>query len=569
MSSLYENSIRSLLIATLTLTISCSANPSESDRIEVRKKVGQLFLLAFSGNNQDVVLPFIKDRGIGGLYLSNENLGRPEEAARLLNSLQAASLTGISKLPLLTAADQEGAWGVMVPYSSTGPGNMALGASHPGNTKKMYSVFSGELSAVGIFCDLSPVADVNSNPLNPIIGTRSFGENADEVAVRVKVAIEGLHQNGVIATAKHFPGHGNTATDSHSGIPQVTRTLEEIESIDLSPFVSAIEAGVDIIMTAHIIYDALDRNNPATLSHKILNNYLREKLGFKGVIITDSFNMHAIQKNYDPSEAAIAAILAGADMIMLAEERYGEDVGDYIKSQTEMLDQVEKAVMEGRIPMERINEAYQRITELKERYKLKDKIPVDPDLAKEIVGHQDNKLVELQCAEAALTVVYDKKGVVPLTEKSEIAVVKLSKEEVEEIIKIAQGIGPNYATAYMDFVKAMMNEGFGVNEYTFDDQAIPEDNVIIAVSENYPLPGKSLDIPEQHKRLSMLRQEYPDAVIINVALRDPYDAYLVEADADAYVTAIGSNVSNIKAIVNLLAGKAEATGELPVTPIGK
>ena len=556
-------SLYALLLVVAATLFECTHNRLQKK--EVRRKVGQLFLLAFSGTEADLVLPFIEDRGIGGLYLSNENLGKPENAAKLLNTLQNASLNGISKLPLLTAADQEGAWGVMVPYSSTGPGNMALGAADPSFTKSMYSVFSEELSSVGIFCDLSPASDVNSNPLNPIIGTRSFGENPQKVAIRVKAAIDGLHQNGVIATAKHFPGHGNTSTDSHSGIPRVTRPLHEIESIDLLPFVAAIEAGVDIIMTAHIIYDALDKHNPATLSSKILIDYLRNKLGFKGVIITDSFNMHAIQKNYDPSQAAIAAILAGADMIMLAEERYGEDVGDYIKSQTEMLDKVEQAVMEGKIPIERIDEAYNRIVELKKRYKLEEKIPVDPELAKRTVGNKHNKLVGVQCAEASLVVVYDNKQSIPLDKDKEISVVKLSKEKVAEIVKIAKGIGPNYATAYTDFVNTMKKEAFRLNEFNFDDQSIPLDNIIIAVSENYPLPGMSLDISEQHRRLKILAENYSNSTIINVALRDPYDAYLV--DADAYVTAIGSNISNIKAVVNLLAGKTKATSSLPVTPI--
>jgi len=254
-----KNLVKTFLVITLSLIIvSCNNKPKKND---VRKKVGQLFLLAFSGNDINVVLPLIKERGIGGLYLSNDNLREPEATAVLLNSLQKASLEGIAKVPLLTAADQEGAWGVMVPYSSTGPGNMALGASDPINTRKMYSVFSKELSSVGVFCNLAPVADINSNPLNPIIGTRSFGENASDVAVRVKAAIDGLHENGTIAAAKHFPGHGNTATDSHSGIPKVSRTLKEIESVDLLPFKTAIESGVDIVMTAHIIYDRVQGCN--------------------------------------------------------------------------------------------------------------------------------------------------------------------------------------------------------------------------------------------------------------------------------------------------------------------
>jgi len=550
------------LFSFFLLLGSCS-DQGTPDKKEVRKKVGQLFLLAFTGEEAEIVLPFIAERGIGGLYLSNENLREPGQSARLMNELQEAAINGISKQPLLTACDQEGAWGIMVPYSTTGPGNMALGASAVANTEEMYSIFGKELAAIGVVCNLCPAADVNSNPLNPIIGTRSFGENPQEVADRVKAAIEGLHSNGIIAVAKHFPGHGNTSTDSHRGIPRVTRSLEEIESIDLLPFKVAIEAGVDLVMTSHIIFDALDPDNPATLSSKILIDYLRDKLGFKGVVITDSFNMGSIQKSYDPSEAAVATILAGADMIMLAEERYGEDVGDYIKSQNEMIDNVEQAVMEGRIPMERINEAYNRIVALKERYRLADKISVDVDQASAIVGHPEHMEAALRIAESSLYMAYDNRLLVPLQPGSSISVVRLTKEDVEEIIQIAAGIGPNYYTAYADLVSEMKAAGFRVTEYSYDDK-MPADDVIICVSENYPFPGTSLDLEEQRRRLAIIK-ENTQAALINVALKDPYDAMIVQPDA--YISAIGSNISNVKAVVSLLSGKVEAKGKLPVTPL--
>ncbi len=545
------------------LAFVCQAcTPTKPDASEVRKKVGQMFLLAFSGQDAETVLPFIKERGIGGLYLSNENLGSPTEAATLLNTLQEASINGLAGLPLLTAGDQEGAWGVMVPYSTTGPGNMALGAAPVEHTEKMYTVFSEEIASVGMFCDLSPVADVNSNPNNPIIGTRSFGEDAEKVAERVRAAVRGLHTNNVIATAKHFPGHGNTDSDSHSGLPLVSRTLEEIESIDLLPFKAAVEEGVDMVMTAHIIFEALDPENPSTLSKKILTGYLREKLGFKGVIITDSFNMWAIQKNYDPGEAAIQAILAGADMIMLAEERYGEDVGDYKKSQTALIDRIERAVMEGEIPMERIDESYNRIKSLKEKFNLANRVPVYVDAAGSTIGSVGNKDVAVKAAEAAL-IETDPTNLLPLKTGSSVAIIRLAIENVEEIIRIAEGIGPNYANAYQDFVSQMNAAGFMVNEFASGDE-IPKSDLVLAVSENYPLPGKSLDLIWQREMLKAV-QEMAKVPVVNIALKDPYDMNLISADA--YVCAIGSNISNIQAVVNLLAGTVEARGELPVTPI--
>lgn len=553
--------MKKIVLALIALGVFEACSPSKPDPEEVRKKVGQMFLLAFSGQDAETVLPFITERGIGGLYLSNENLGSPQEAATLLNELQQASMDGIAGLPLLTAGDQEGAWGVMVPHSTTGPGNMALGAAPVEHTEKMYGVFSREISSVGMFCDLSPVADVNSNPLNPIIGTRSFGEDPEKVAERVRAAVRGLHANNVIATAKHFPGHGNTDSDSHSGLPKVSRSLEEIESIDLLPFKAAVEEGVDMVMTAHIIYEALDPDNPSTLSKKILTGYLREKLGFEGVIITDSFNMWAIQKNYDPGEAAVQAILAGADLIMLAEERYGEDVGDYKKSQTALIDRVEQAVMNGEISMERINESYERIKGLKEKFRLAERLPVDVQKARELVGHGEHREAAVQAAEAALIVRKD--GLIFMESDDVIAVTRLAREDIQEIVEIAEGIGPNYYSAYRDFVKGLASTGLNLVEFE-SHEAVPDADVIIAVSENYPLPGKSLDLEYQLDQLERILEE-SESPVINVALKDPYD--LNQIKANMYVCAIGSNISNIQAVINYFTGEADALGELPVTPI--
>lgn len=551
------------VLLALILAAACASRSTPSQS-EVRAKVGQLFLLAFTGTDPKIVLPFVEQGGIGGLYLSNDNLRTPDQAAALLKELQQASMRGIGKLPLLTAVDQEGAWGVMVPYSSTGPGNMALGAAPVPHTQAMYAVFSRELAAVGVNVVLAPASDVNSNPLNPIIGTRSFGERADQVAERVRAAVTGLHAGGTIATAKHFPGHGNTESDSHTNIPKVSRTVAEIEAVDLVPFRAAVEAGVDIVMTSHIVYDALDRDHPSTLSRTILQDYLRKRLGFQGVIITDSFNMGSIQKNYDPPEAAVQALLAGADMIMLAEERYGEDVGDYVKSQTRMLDRVERAVLEGEIPMARVDEAYNRIRALKEKYRLGEKVNAAP--SPQVVGSQENRRIAAQAAEAAITTVYDPKHLIPLKPGAAVAVVKLTREDISEIVAIGKGIGPNYANAYPDFVSAMKAEGIGVQEFGYD-AAIPAGRVIVAVGENYPFPGKSLDLAEQRNRLAALQRKNPGRPVVYVGLRDPYDANLVQPDA--YISALGSNIFNVQAAAKAVAGKITPAGKLPVTPISK
>ncbi len=550
-----------LLITLVVLLVNCT--PSPADSISLDRKVGQLFLLAYSGSDPQAVVPMIEQYGIGGLYLSNENLGSPVQAAERLNFLQQKSMEGPAGLPLLTAGDQEGAWGIMVPHSATGPGNMALGASPVMHTRKMYEVFGKELAAIGLFCNLSPVADVNSNPNNPIIGTRSFGEDPEKVAERVQAAIEGLHASNVMATLKHFPGHGNTSSDSHSGLPVVNRSLEAIESVDMLPFRAGVKAGADLVMTAHITYKALDPDNPATLSKKILTDYLRKRLVFKGVIITDSFNMWAIQKKFNPKEAAVQAIAAGADMIMLAEERYGEDVGDYITSQRELIEAVVAAVKNGTLDENRVDEAYNRIVTLKEKYQLSQRIPVAVAAAGKTVGQKAHLKIAQQAAEAAVTVIQSNTEWLPIASGRPVVVVRLASENVTKIMEIAEGIGPNYADGFRDFVRALQEQGFQVSEKRFD-QDIPSGSIVLAVGENYPLPGKSLDLGGQQARLDTLRMNNKEPIIY-IGLRDPYDAQRV--DVDGYVSAIGSNRSNARAMARYLSGKVAAEGQLPVTPM--
>ncbi|MCP4985743.1 MAG: hypothetical protein GY928_06620, partial [Colwellia sp.] len=232
--------------------------------------------------------------------------------------------------------------------------------------------------------------------------------------------------------------------------------------------------------------------------------------------------------------------------------------------QTKMLDFVENAVMTGKIPMSRIDEAYGRLKALKEKYKLAERLPVDVEAAVKEVGCEANRAVEMDAARAAVNLVYDKKKSVPVKAGSTLAVVRLAKENVQQIMDIAEGIGPNYANAYNDFVAELKTLGYKVNEFKYGEK-VPQ-GTIIAVSENYPLPGKSLDLKVQRDRLKDIKSKTKKSVI-NVALKDPYDAEQVKPFTDAYITAIGSNRPNAKAAAELLTGKIKTTGKLPVTPI--
>jgi beta-N-acetylhexosaminidase len=366
----------------------------------LEEKIGQLFLLAFSGHHLDEARVLMEERAVGAAYISNDNMPSAGAAVDLTRTLQGYAARTRLKIPLLLGADQEGAWSVMADDSSPGPGNMALGAARdPACTYEMYRVISRELAAVGLNALFAPCADCNSNPLNSAIGMRSFGQDPHLVGILTSEAVRATQDNGVIATAKHFPGHGDTTVDSHRGLPAVARNVHELRAIDLAPFARAVKSGVSMVMTAHIVFTALDPERPATLSPVILRGLLRDELGFQGVIVSDSMNMGAMRSNYVPEQAVVQALQAGVDLIMLAEEHYAHDAEHYLEQQCALLDGVARVVHSGGLSEERIDDAVRRILMLKERFGLFDAPLADHSQAQAIVGCAEHREVERRVAQ--------------------------------------------------------------------------------------------------------------------------------------------------------------------------
>src|SRR5256712_2686024 len=345
------------------------------DRLTLEQKVGQMFMLAFAGSTAASAATLLRDHHVGACYLSNDNLVDPAQSAALMADLQGLARAG-SGVPALLAADQEGAWAVLTPHSCRGPGNMGLGASGAvGDTREMYTVFGEQLRAAGLNADLAPAADVNSNPLNSIIGMRSFGEDPEAVSRHVRGAVAGLHDAGIIAAAKHFPGHGDTSIDTHRGLARVDGDRQALARRELVPFPAAVDCRVDIVMTSHIMFPTLDPEHPATLSPVILGDLLRGTMGFKGVILTDSFNMQAIRRAYDPLDAVVQTVQAGADMVLLAEERYGDESGDYVERQGQLGAGLVAAGNKGGLPPSRLDDAGARILAPKAPSRLSERPP--------------------------------------------------------------------------------------------------------------------------------------------------------------------------------------------------
>ncbi|WP_354642274.1 glycoside hydrolase family 3 protein [Kitasatospora camelliae] len=287
---------------------------------------------------------------LGGVALFGRNIRTPQQVARLTAELYA--LNG----DLLVATDEEGGdvTRLEVASGSSYPGNLALGAVDDTDlTERVARSIGFDLSSVGVNLDYAPDADVNSNPDNPVIGVRSFGGDGELAARHTAAYVRGLQSAGVAACAKHFPGHGDTAGDSHLGLPRIDLTPEQFQE-HLLPFRAAIAAGVKSIMTAHILFPAYDPHLPATMSREILTGLLREELGFQGLIVTDGIEMGAISGTHGVAAGAVKAIAAGADTICVGGGLQDEAAFLYLR------DALVWAVREGRLPAERLHEAAER-----------------------------------------------------------------------------------------------------------------------------------------------------------------------------------------------------------------
>ena len=323
-----------------------------------RDKIGQLFMVGFLGTSVTPELAsFIKEYKPGGVILFSRNLESVGQMVDLTNDLQACS----PHSPLLISIDQEGGRVSRLPKGFTiFPPCDLLGRCN--STEMAYAAaatIAKELRAVGVNMNMAPVLDVNSNPDNPVIGDRAFGTTPDVVCELGMATAAGLQDNMVVACGKHFPGHGDTSVDSHKELPVVEASRKRLETVEFPSFRRAVTQGVASLMTAHVLYRALDPELPATLSPAIITNFLRQELHYDGVVLTDDLEMHAIIDHYGVEDAAVRAVLAGCDVLLICKDRDREVAA---------FEAVEQAVEVGTISPERLNLSVARIARLKDRF---------------------------------------------------------------------------------------------------------------------------------------------------------------------------------------------------------
>ena len=334
-------------------------------------------------------------------------------ASHLLHRMQETA-----KIPLLITADLEGGLGLIFEGGTRFPKAMAIGATFdPETAYQVGQLTALEARRLGVHVNFYPVVDVNNNPQNPIISVRSFGEDPERVSQLATAYIRGCQEHGVLATAKHFPGHGDTSADSHLELPVITASLERLRRVELPPFEAAVRAGVEAIMTAHLYVPALEPQDglPATLSERILEGLLRQEMGFEGLIFTDALSMRGISAHYPTGDAALRAFRAGADLILLP-----PSVGAAFQG-------LLAAIRGGTLSEERLNRSVRRILQTKARLSLhQNSHPVNFREYDQFIGPQEHLDAAQQIMDRAVTLVRDEKEVLPFSPRPEQSVLLLT-----------------------------------------------------------------------------------------------------------------------------------------------
>lgn len=329
------------------------------------EKIGQMVMVGIDGYTNDAhSTEMIENFHVGGFILFKNNIKNTDQAQSLINSLKDKN-SSTSSIPLFFSVDEEGGRVSRMPDEFVKlPSNKVIGSrNNPDFSFEIGKVIGKEIKSLGFNMDFAPVLDVNSNPKNPVIGDRSFGNNAQLVNLLGVKTMQGLQSQNVISVVKHFPGHGDTSVDSHVGLPVVNNDMERLKKLELVPFENAIKNNVDVIMVAHILLPKIDAQNPASFSKSIITDLLRNEMNYNGLVITDDLTMGAITKNYKIEDAAIKAVNAGSNIILVCH--------DYEK-QASVIKALKAAVENGVISAEKVYESVYKILLLKQKYELSD-----------------------------------------------------------------------------------------------------------------------------------------------------------------------------------------------------
>ena len=519
-------------------------NDFDIEALSLKEKIGQLIVFGFDATSiNDHAVRLIENERVGNVILFARNVASPHQLFRLNKAIQKhmRKTTGI---PAIICIDQEGGMVTRIKQGATFfPGAMTIAASHnPSNSFRLGRYMGEQLKALGINMNLAPSLDINNNPHNPVIGVRSFGDTPEIVTEYGLAYIRGL-QESIIATAKHFPGHGDTSVDSHLDLPKVDKPLEELKNMELKPFKAAVDDGIKAIMSSHINFPALtEKGFPATLSSACLTDVLRDDWNYRGLIITDCMQMQAIQANYTTKEGALMAIEAGADLICVSHSE---------KLQTETARHIMNAVKTGRISENVIDNRVRRVLRHKENLALHNPNQTYADV-KSIVEDAEAKHFALNVVSEAMTQV---RGEVPDKDKrtlliaSQPSLTSIADEEAggTTIIQAVHDALPKFDT---ETVSVTPNEK-EIDE--LDQKAKSYEQVILCtynanIYENQQALIRRLN---HHERLHV------------IAMRNPYDSLFVN-DINHLALLYEYTPNSVKILIEYLSGELKPRGIAPV-----
>ncbi|GIO39428.1 glycoside hydrolase family 3 [Paenibacillus antibioticophila] len=335
---------------------------SQLEQLTTAEKIGQLVLVGMDGTKPDkYTRQLLDDYQVGGFIFYKDNIADNSQALSLFNQLKEDNAS--NPVPLFLSVDEEGGRVSRLPseFSKMPTAAKIGGTGKAEAASEAYRIIGQALSGFGLNLDFAPVLDVHSNPDNPVIGDRAFGTTPEEVSLMGLAAMKGLSDTGVIPVVKHFPGHGDTSVDSHLGLPVVEHDLDRLREFELKPFADAIEAGADMVMIAHILLPKLDAEHPASFSPAVINDLLRQEMGYEGVIISDDMTMGAITENYKIEQAAVDFITAGGNIVLVG-HNYDQEIA--------VIEALTLAVEEGKISGDMLDQRVYQILKLKQKYAL-------------------------------------------------------------------------------------------------------------------------------------------------------------------------------------------------------
>lgn len=531
--------------------------------MSLRQKAAQLMMPIVLGDfapegsaSHRRITRMVEEQEVGGVIVS---IGTPTEVATKLNVLQRKA-----PIPLLVAADLETGAGFRLRGAVQTPGGqdlggatdfpplMALGAAGQGALAyEMGRVTAVEARAVGIHVPFAPVLDVNNNPDNPIINTRAFGEDPETVARLGTCFVRGVQDHGALATGKHFPGHGDTGTDSHLALPVIDVGRDRMDAVELRPFQAAVDAGMGAIMTAHIALPEMaeDPRLPATLSRRVLTELLREEMGFHGLVFTDAMDMNAIDRLYGRGEAAVRAVEAGADVILMP-----PDVEAAVRG-------IMDAVLSGRLPEERLDRSVRRILRAKQEMGLHRERTVDLEEVHRKVGVAAHTDVADEVAERSLTLLRNRSGLLPLVGTPSADVLSVTYRRPNDLLA-GRYFDGRLSSTYRNLSRRTVHRSDGEEVY---DRLLRDarDSDLVVVSTYVQARAYAGDVA--------VAEEFADFVNALAGEGIPHvvvsfgNPYLLEEfpDARAYLLAWGGAAASQRAAARALLGDSPVGGMTP------